>query len=62
LERIDVAALVLDASSVGEAGAREKVLAVEQVHQEKQVRTVVDDGSGDSVDEIVAFLKSIQVV
>jgi len=62
LERINVAALGLDSASVGEAGAREKVLSVAQVHQEKQVRTMVDDGSGDSVAEIVAFLKSIQLV
>ena len=62
LQRVDAASLGLDPSSVGEAGARERVLTIEQVRQEKQVRTVVDDGSGSSVEEIVAFLKSIQVV
>jgi electron transfer flavoprotein beta subunit len=62
LERVDAASLGIDAGSVGEAGARERVLAIEKVRQEKQGRTVVDDGSGSSVDEIVAFLKSIQVV
>jgi electron transfer flavoprotein beta subunit len=62
LETRDVAALGLDASSVGEAGAKEQVLAIEEVKSEKAVRIVQDDGTGSSVDEIVAFLKEIQVV
>ncbi|HVB65866.1 MAG TPA: electron transfer flavoprotein subunit beta/FixA family protein [Nitrolancea sp.] len=62
LARLDASSLGLDPQSVGEAGARERVLSINQVHQEKQGRTVVDDGTGSSVEEIVAFLKSIQVV
>jgi len=62
LQRLGAAALGLDPQGIGEAGARERVLKIDQVHQEKQGRTIVDDGSGSSVDEIVAFLKSIQVV
>lgn len=58
----DLAALGLDPSTVGEAGAKERVLDIEQVREEKQGRIIEDDGSGDSVDEIVAFLKQIQVV
>jgi electron transfer flavoprotein beta subunit len=57
----DIAALGLEAGSVGAAGARERVLAVEEVKQEKQGRKIVDDGSGNTVDEVVAFLKKIQV-
>jgi hypothetical protein len=59
---VDAASLGIDPQSVGEAGALERVLTIDQVHQEKQGRTIVDDGSGSSVEEIVAFLKSIQVV
>lgn len=56
-----IGALGLDQSSVGEAGAREQVLALEQVHKEKQGRKIVDEG-GESAAEIVAFLKQIQVI
>jgi len=62
LQRVDAGSLGLDSALLGETGARERVLNIDQVHQEKQVRTVSDDGSGSSVEEIVAFLKSIQVV
>lgn len=58
----DLGSLGLDPSTVGEAGAKERVLSIEEVRQEKQGRIVEDDGSGDSVDEIVRFLKEIQVV
>lgn len=61
IEARDGAGLGFEAADVGEAGARERVLAVEQIKQEKQGEIVEDDGSGDSVDEIVAFLKKIQV-
>jgi electron transfer flavoprotein beta subunit len=57
----DAAALGLDGNAAGEAGARERVLAVERVTQTKQTRKITDDG-GDSVAEIVNFLKQIQVV
>ena len=62
LEKKDVAALGPEAGSVGDAGSRERVVAVEALSQEKQGKIVTDDGSGDSVEEIVAFLKQIQIV
>lgn len=54
--------LGIDPSTVGEAGAKERVLSIERDVQEKQGRVIEDDGSGDSVDQIVAYLKEIQVV
>jgi electron transfer flavoprotein beta subunit len=57
-----VADLGLDPAMVGEAGARERVLALELVRTEKQGRKVVDEGDGASASEILAFLKEIQVV
>jgi len=62
VDRVDIASLGIDGSSVGEGGAKERVLSISQTHQEKEVRKVVDDGSGDSVGEIIAYLKSLQVV
>lgn len=56
-----VEALGIDAGTVGEAGAREQVLSVDEVREEKQGQTITDDGTGDSVDQIVEFLKKIQV-
>jgi len=47
---------------VGESGARERVLEIASVRQEKQTQKITDDGSGDSVAQIVAFLKRIQIV
>ncbi len=52
--------LGLDAATVGETGAKERVLSVELLREEKQGQTITDDG-GDSVEQIVAFLKKIQV-
>lgn len=57
-----LADLGLDPSELGSAGARERVLSLTPVQTEKRGRIVTDDGSGDSVEEIVAFLRSIQVV
>ncbi len=62
VDKRDVAALSLDGATVGESGARERVLAITPVSQAKQTRTITDDGSGESVPEIVAFLKQIQVI
>lgn len=62
VEVSDVAALGLDPAAVGQLGAQERVLEVRQVQAKKQGRIVVDDGTGDSVEEILAFLRSIQVV
>jgi electron transfer flavoprotein beta subunit len=61
LDARDTAALGLDASTVGEAGARERVLSIEPVKQAKQTRKITDEG-GESVSEIVSFLKQIQVI
>lgn len=52
--------LGLDPATVGEAGAKERVLSVELLREEKQGQKITDDG-GDSVEQIVAFLKKIQV-
>jgi electron transfer flavoprotein beta subunit len=52
--------LGLDPTTVGAAGAKERVLTVELLREEKQTQTITDDG-GDSVEQIVAFLKKIQV-
>jgi electron transfer flavoprotein beta subunit len=57
----DAGALGIDPSTVGETGAKEQVLKVEQIREEKQGQKITDDGSGDSVEQIVAFLKRIQV-
>lgn len=62
VDRRDAAALGLDSATIGESGARERVLAIKPVSQAKQTRTITDDGSGESVPEIVAFLKKIQVI
>jgi electron transfer flavoprotein beta subunit len=56
----DAAALGFGAGDVGEAGARERVLDIVSVKQEKHGQIVVDD-AGSSVDEIVAFLQKIQI-
>lgn len=56
----DVAALGVDAGAIGEAGAKEEVLAVELIREEKQGVKITDEG-GDSVEQIVAYLKKIQV-
>lgn len=57
----DAAGLGFEGDQVGEAGAKERILAVEQVREEKQGVRITDDGTGDSVDQIVQFLKKIQV-
>lgn len=57
----DASALGLDASAIGEPGARERVLAIDEVREEKQGQKITDDGTGDTVDQIVEFLKKIQV-
>lgn len=62
IDQRDIAALGVEPALVGAQGARERVLAVDAVHQEKQGQIVTDDGAGSSVDEIVAFLQRIQVV
>jgi len=56
----DTAALGVDGGAGGEAGAKEEVLAVELIREEKQGVKITDEG-GDSVEQIVAYLKKIQV-
>lgn len=55
----DLAALGVDPGSVGEAGARERVVNIQQVVVEKQGVKIVDDG-GDSVEQILAYLRKIE--
>jgi electron transfer flavoprotein beta subunit len=61
IDQRDVAALGVNAGEVGEEGAKEQVLAVELVREEKQGVKITDDG-GDSVDQIIDFLKKVQLV
>jgi len=58
----DVAALGLDPAAVGQLGAQERVLEVRQIQAKKQGHIVMDDRAGSSVEEILAFLRSIQVL
>jgi len=57
----NVESLDISTEAVGEAGAKERVLRVEEVREEKRGVKITDDGSGDSVDAIVDFLKRIQL-
>lgn len=61
IEAKTAAGLGVDAASVGAVGAQEHVSAVTKVTEEKQGVKVTDDGTGDSVDAIIDFLKKIQV-
>lgn len=51
----------VDASKVGDAGARERVLSITQDTQEKEGIKIVDE-AGDSVEQIIEYLKSIEVI
>ena len=61
IEARTVETLGMGVSDVGESGARERVLSLDSLAQEKQGQIIEDDGSGSSVDVIVAFLQKIQV-
>lgn len=61
LDEQSAATLGLGGDAVGASGARERVLAIESVKQQKQTEKITDDG-GDSVEQIVAFLKRIQII
>ena len=61
IEQHTVSGLGLGAGDVGESGARERVLAIEQVKVEKQGVKITDDG-GDSVEQIVAYLQKLQII
>ncbi|MEZ4523139.1 MAG: electron transfer flavoprotein subunit beta/FixA family protein [Thermomicrobiales bacterium] len=56
-----LADLGLDASLVGEAGAQERVTEIATETVEKEGVKIHDDG-GDSIDQIVAYLKRIEVI
>lgn len=58
----DLAAVGVDPAIAGEAGARERVVELRKVEINKQTRVVEDDGSGSSVDVIVAYLKQVQAI
>jgi electron transfer flavoprotein beta subunit len=58
----DVAAVGLQPEEAGESGARERVIELRKVEIDKQTRVIEDDGSGDSVGEIVTYLKQIQAI
>jgi electron transfer flavoprotein beta subunit len=53
--------LGLSAADVGETGAKERVLRVDAVREEKQGVRITDDGTGSAVDDIVEYLKRIQI-
>lgn len=56
-----LATLGLSPDEVGESGAKERVVRVEGVREEKQGVKITDDGTGSAVDDIVEFLKRIQI-
>lgn len=56
-----LADLDLDAAQVGEAGAQERVTAIASETVEKQGVKIYDEG-GDSVEQIIAYLKRIEVI
>jgi electron transfer flavoprotein beta subunit len=58
----DLTSLGIDAGTVGEAGARERVTNIRQVVVEKQGVKIVDDGSGDSVDQILDYLRKLEKI
>lgn len=65
-KRVDVDAetladLGIDGSQVGEAGAQERVTGIATESVEKEGVKIFDDG-GDSIEQIVAYLKRIEVI
>lgn len=56
-----IASLGMSAAEVGESGAKERVLSIDAVREEKQGVKITDDGTGSAVDDIVEFLKRIQI-
>jgi electron transfer flavoprotein beta subunit len=58
----DLAAVNVGAEDAGADGAQEKVLTIQKVEIEKQTRVVEDDGTGNSVDEVMVYLKEAQVI
>lgn len=65
-KRVDIdtrtlADLGIDDSQVGEAGAQERVTSIATESVEKEGVKIYDDG-GDSIEQIVAYLKRIEVI
>jgi electron transfer flavoprotein beta subunit len=58
----DLAAVGMEPSSAGQSGAKERVADLQTVEIQKQTRVIEDDGTGSSVDEIVAYLKSVEAI
>ena len=56
-----VADLGLDAATVGEAGAQERVTDIATQTVEKEGVKIHDDG-GDSVEQIIAYLKRVEII
>jgi electron transfer flavoprotein beta subunit len=61
IDTLSVADLGLDAAQVGESGAQERIVQIATQTVEKQGLKIHDD-SGDSVEQIVAYLKRIEVI
>lgn len=60
IDERDLGTVGIDSSQVGEAGARERVVTIERVQQQKQGQTVTDE-DGSSVEAILTFLEQIQI-
>jgi electron transfer flavoprotein beta subunit len=60
LEQLTVADLGLDGSSVGAAGSRQEVVAVEAAEERAAGEIVVDEG--DAHERVVAFLEQLKVI
>lgn len=61
VETKSIADLGIDAGMIGEAGAQERVTNVARESVEKEGVKIVDDG-GDSVEQIIAYLKRIEII
>ena len=61
VETRSIADLGVDGAQVGDAGAQERVISIATESVEKQGVKIYDDG-GDSIEQIVAYLKRIEIV
>jgi electron transfer flavoprotein beta subunit len=60
VDEVDLAGLGLDAGSVGWAGARQEIVAVDKAEERQAGEIVEDDGEGFT--KIVAFLENLKVI
>ena len=60
VERLTVADLGIDETTVGTAGARQETVSVVATENRKAGQVIVDEG--DSHDKILAFLEAIRVI